>query len=61
MFMTILFRSSEKFGFVYVDFASPNRTRTPKMSMEWFKNVIKQRKITNFIPNTNKYDIVSIR
>ncbi|XP_014482376.1 PREDICTED: myrosinase 1-like [Dinoponera quadriceps] len=36
---------SEKFGMVQVNFMDPNRTRTPKSSSTWYKNVIKTREI----------------
>ncbi|XP_015181997.1 PREDICTED: myrosinase 1-like isoform X2 [Polistes dominula] len=44
---------TEKFGFVQVDFSSPNRTRIPKMSLEWYKNLIKERKIINYTLDMN--------
>ncbi|XP_060527146.1 myrosinase 1-like [Cylas formicarius] len=34
---------SQKMGLYYVDFDSPNRTRTPKASAEWFAGVIRGR------------------
>ncbi|XP_032684092.1 myrosinase 1-like isoform X3 [Odontomachus brunneus] len=38
---------SERFGIVHVNFTDPNRTRTPKSSMKWYKNVIQTRKLHN--------------
>ncbi|KAJ8936599.1 hypothetical protein NQ314_012214, partial [Rhamnusium bicolor] len=34
---------TEKFGLYYVDFNSPNRTRIPKSSVEYFKKVLRTR------------------
>ncbi|KAK2576537.1 hypothetical protein KPH14_005859 [Odynerus spinipes] len=51
---------TEKFGLVNVDFSSPNRTRTPKMSMKWFKNVIKQRRLVDFDLIDGHYTVVCI-
>jgi beta-glucosidase len=31
---------SKRFGIHYVDFKSEARTRTPKLSAEWYRNVI---------------------
>ncbi|KAG5867781.1 hypothetical protein JTB14_032285 [Gonioctena quinquepunctata] len=36
---------SEKFGLYHVDFTDPDRRRTPKKSAEWYKTVIRERKI----------------
>ncbi|XP_011645769.1 myrosinase 1 [Pogonomyrmex barbatus] len=36
-----------RFGLVSVDHNDPNRTRTPKLSMDWYKQVIKSRKLEN--------------
>lgn len=35
----------ERFGLVHVDFENPNRTRTAKLSVEWWKKVLQTRKL----------------
>ncbi|EFN81478.1 Lactase-phlorizin hydrolase, partial [Harpegnathos saltator] len=40
---------TEKFGMVRVDFEDPNRARTPKSSLQWYKNVIRTRRLYNEI------------
>ncbi|XP_011694145.1 PREDICTED: myrosinase 1 [Wasmannia auropunctata] len=37
---------TERFGLVHVNFTDPNRTRTPKWSMDWYKQVINTRKLS---------------
>ncbi|XP_011867620.1 PREDICTED: myrosinase 1-like [Vollenhovia emeryi] len=37
---------TERFGMVSVNFTDPNRTRTPKWSMNWYKNVIATGKLS---------------
>ncbi|KAH0950518.1 hypothetical protein HN011_001108, partial [Eciton burchellii] len=37
----------EHFGLVKVNFTDPNRTRTPKWSMNWYKNVIRTRTLNS--------------
>uniref|UniRef100_A0A7E4WB63 Beta-glucosidase n=1 Tax=Panagrellus redivivus TaxID=6233 RepID=A0A7E4WB63_PANRE len=39
---------SVKFGLHYVDYTSPNRTRTPKSSAKFFGDVNKAKKVTGF-------------
>lgn len=41
--MNLFFR--ERFGLVYIDFNDPNRTRRPKLSCNWLKEVIRSRKL----------------
>lgn len=36
---------SERFGLYHVDFSDPHRKRTPKKSVEWYKKVVKERRI----------------
>jgi len=36
----------ERFGLVHVNFTDPNRTRTPKWSMNWYKDVIETKKLS---------------
>ncbi|XP_046486759.1 myrosinase 1-like [Neodiprion pinetum] len=36
---------TERFGILHVDFNSSNRTRTPKLSVDWWKNVLRTRKL----------------
>ncbi|XP_018565386.1 myrosinase 1-like [Anoplophora glabripennis] len=36
---------SEKFGLYHVDFSDPDRKRTPKKSVQWYKKVVKERRI----------------
>ncbi|XP_060533046.1 myrosinase 1-like isoform X2 [Cylas formicarius] len=36
---------SEKFGLYHVNFTDPSRKRTPKLSADWYKRVIKERRI----------------
>lgn len=36
----------ERFGMVRVNFTDPNRTRTPKWSMNWYKRVIETRTLS---------------
>jgi len=36
----------ERFGLVNVNFTDPDRTRTPKWSMNWYKDVIVTKKLS---------------
>jgi len=36
----------ERFGLVHVNFTDPNRMRTPKWSMNWYKDVIETKKLS---------------
>ncbi|XP_020293909.1 myrosinase 1 [Pseudomyrmex gracilis] len=47
----------ERFGLINIDFTDPNRTRTPKLSMSWYANVIKTRKL---LPISNSSDVIVI-
>ncbi|KAL0128986.1 hypothetical protein PUN28_003993 [Cardiocondyla obscurior] len=42
---------TEQFGLVYVNFTDPNRTRTPKQSMNWYKHVIETRNLDVYEPS----------
>ncbi|XP_011881185.1 PREDICTED: myrosinase 1-like, partial [Vollenhovia emeryi] len=37
---------TQRFGMVSVNFTDPNRTRTPKWSMNWYKHVIETKKLS---------------
>ncbi|EZA56631.1 Myrosinase [Ooceraea biroi] len=38
---------TESFGLVSVNFTDPERTRTPKWSMHWYKNLVQSRKLNS--------------
>ncbi|XP_029161411.1 myrosinase 1-like [Nylanderia fulva] len=38
---------TERFGLVYVNFTDSQRTRTPKLSFNWYKHIIETRKLTS--------------
>ncbi|XP_063993314.1 myrosinase 1-like [Diachasmimorpha longicaudata] len=51
---------SERFGLLQVDFNDPNRTRTPRLSTRWLKEVIAKRELIPFDKTDLKKQLDSV-
>ncbi|KAM3958618.1 myrosinase 1-like [Aphomia sociella] len=50
---------SERFGLYEVDYSSPKRTRTPRLSASYFKNVVSNLCIPNSYDEYIEYDLIN--